>query len=79
MKLETVCRSGAHCRTCRDKDRVAWRESLARACGLSEIVCPMGHPWGHSPPVGLRLPIPADYDPRDYKRDSKGTDGCGCA
>jgi hypothetical protein len=49
------CRSGGHCRTCRDlKDGRAWRLSLAAAfalpSGTPDFACPHGRPWGYRPP-----------------------------
>ncbi len=81
LKLKVLCDSGRHCATCRDREGGrSWREAQSRLRGLAvDWECPMGHPWGYAPPQGLRLSIPADYDPKDYHRDSRGTEGCGCA
>ena len=48
------CRSGAHCRTCRDREGGrAFRRQVARLLGQEggpDWPCPLGKPWG--PPAG---------------------------
>jgi len=50
------CRSGFHCRACRDLEGGrAWRESLGKAfrlpAGAPDFPCPLAHPWGYAPPA----------------------------
>ena len=49
------CRSGGHCRTCRDlEEGRAWRLSLAAGFalppGAPDFACPRGKAWGWRPP-----------------------------
>ena len=49
------CRSGVHCRTCRDLERGrAWRQSLVATFrpppDAPEFRCPHGKAWGYRPP-----------------------------
>ena len=49
------CRSGGHCRTCRDLEGGrAWRQSLAARFelppGAPDFACPHGKAWGYRPP-----------------------------
>jgi len=47
------CRSGVHCRTCRDREGGRpWRAMMARAFVVSSLdwACPQGKAWGYRPP-----------------------------
>ena len=46
--IAPLCKSGAHCRTCRDAGERGrrWRAEFA---GM-DWECPQGKPWGYEPP-----------------------------
>lgn len=77
-----ACRSGAHCRQCRDLQHGrAWRLRLAATHTLPpnapDFDCPHGKPWGfsHAPcancggPHPPPCPIPTGAPPYDHRTD----------
>jgi len=85
------CRSGVHCRTCRDREGGRrWRRSIAAHFevpgGIADFPCPRGRPWGWRPPDrGLgdtveRVLSAMGVGPA-YKRLHRRLTGrpCGCA
>jgi hypothetical protein len=52
-----ACRSGAHCRTCRDLEGGrAWRMRVKGSIAEADWTCPKRKPWGYVPPAG-RKPV----------------------
>lgn len=61
--LEKLCRSGAHCPTCRDREGGRrWRESVMRYArvpsGRAYWVCPYGRDWETSSPAPNAALVP---------------------
>ena len=61
------CCSGAHCRTCRDRDGGrSFRASLGTVfelpAGAPDFDCPHGRPWGYqgNAPVSVKIGLPGD-------------------
>ena len=65
ISLEILCRSRAHCETCRDQDAGrAWRRQLAEVYETplgDDFDCPHGLPWGYRGETAL--PVAAEQWP----------------
>lgn len=83
----TVCLSGDHCSTCRDREKGArFRAGLRGAFSIPEadFPCPYGKPWSDVAPPAPPAPAKASIGPGTAlkqllaKLGIAGHQGCGC-